>query len=138
MFQHETYIRVRYSETDQMGFVYYGHYATYFEVARVEALRSIDCPYKALEEAGIFMTVTEYSIRYLKPGKYDDLLKIITTIEEFPMSRIRFHYKTFNEAGEQLNHATTELGFLSSHQMRPGRVPEFIRTALQPYFQTGI
>ena len=70
-----------------MGFVYYGHYATYFEVARVEALRSIGCPYKSLEDAGILMPVTEYSIRYLKPGKYDDLLKIITTIEEFPMSR---------------------------------------------------
>jgi acyl-CoA thioester hydrolase len=138
MFQHETYIRVRYSETDQMGFVYYGHYATYFEVARVEALRSIGCPYKSLEDVGILMPVTEYSIRYLKPGKYDDLLKIITTIEEFPMSRIRFNYKTFNEAGEQLNHAFTELVFLSAEQMRPGRVPEFIRSALQPYFQTGI
>ena len=121
-----------------MGFVYYGHYATYFEVARVEALRSIGCPYKSLEDAGVLMPVTEYSIRYLKPGKYDDLLKIITTIEEFPMSRIRFHYKTFNEAGEQLNHAFTELVFLSAEQMRPGRVPEFIRNALQPYFQTGI
>jgi acyl-CoA thioester hydrolase len=100
----------------------------------LEALRSIGCPYKALEEAGILMPVTEFSIQYLKPGKYDDLLKIVTTIEEFPMSRIRFHYKTFNEANEQINKATTELVFLSALNMRPGRVPEFIRSALQPYF----
>lgn len=138
MFQHETYVRVRYSETDQMGFVYYGHYATYFEVARVEALRSIGCPYKSLEEAGILMPVTAFSIQYLKPARYDDLLKIVTTIEDFPMSRIQFNYKTFNESGDQLNTASTELVFLSASQMRPGRVPEFIRSALQPYFKTGI
>ena len=76
MFKAKTQIRVRYAETDQMGYVYYGNYAMYFEVARVEALRSVGFSYREMEDSGILMPVLESHITYLKPGKYDDLLTI--------------------------------------------------------------
>ena len=76
MFKAKTQIRVRYAETDQMGFVYYGNYAMYFEVARVEALRAVGFSYREMEDSGILMPVLESHITYLKPGKYDDLLTV--------------------------------------------------------------
>ena len=84
MFTCNTKIRVRYAETDKMGFVYYGNYAQYFEVGRVELLRSIGLSYKSLEEMNIFLPVTKFKIKYLKPSFYDDLLSIETTINEIP------------------------------------------------------
>ena len=74
MISNEIQVRVRYAETDQMGYVYYGNYATYFEVARVELLRSIGFSYKKLEEEGVMLPVFEFSIKYFKPAFYDDLL----------------------------------------------------------------
>ena len=94
IFQHEHQIRVRYGETDQMGYVYYGNYASYFEVARVEALRSLGISYRSLEEQGVMMPVKLYSIDFKLPCKYDELLTIRTEIREMPEARIRFYYFT--------------------------------------------
>ncbi len=80
MFVHETKLRVRYGETDQMGVVYYGNYALYYEVGRVEALRSIGMTYKGLEESGVMMPVAEVTSKYIRPAKYDDELTIRTII----------------------------------------------------------
>ena len=77
-FIHETKVRVRYGETDQMGYCYYGNYAQYFEVGRVEALRSLGCSYKALEDQGIMLPVSEYNVKYKRPAYYDDELTIQT------------------------------------------------------------
>jgi acyl-CoA thioester hydrolase len=79
-FINTTEIRVRYGETDQMGYCYYGNYAQYFEVGRVETLRSLGMSYKSLEENGIMLPVLDFSINYNKPALYDDLLTIETTI----------------------------------------------------------
>ena len=88
MYTFETKLRVRYSETDQMGYVYYGNYASYFEVARVDMLRSIGLSYKAMEDSGIMMPVLELKSKYIKPAYYDDLLTIKVIIKEIPQTRI--------------------------------------------------
>ena len=93
MLEHEIKLRVRYSETDQMGYVYYGNYAQYFEVARVEALRSLGITYKELEEEGILLPVLEFTIRYIKPAYYDDQLTIKVRIPVLPKARIFFEYE---------------------------------------------
>jgi len=128
--QHHTFLRVRYSETDQMGFVYYGNYAAYFEVARVEALRSLGISYKSLEENGILMPVKHYEISYLRPARYDEQLQIKTTIKEIPKSEILFEYETLNEKKEIINKAKTSLVFLNASKMRPIRAPQLIIDAL--------
>ena len=105
MYITETRIRTRYSETDQMGYVYYGNYALYFEVARVEAMRDLGMSYRELEQRGIMLPVVSFNIEYLKPALYDENLNIITKIIELPSVRIKFDYETYNESGELLNNA---------------------------------
>ena len=134
MFTHQTTIRVRYAETDQMGFVYYGQYASYLEVGRVEALRSLGIRYSSLEESGILMPVTDLHIQYKKPARYDELLLIETRIQTMPQSRIVFHYSMYNEAMEHLNTAETELVFIRSSDNKPMRVPSVIIEALSKFF----
>ena len=121
-----TKIRVRYAETDQMGFCYYGNYASFFEVARVEALREKGISYRALEESGILLPVTHFEIRYFQPARYDDLLEIQTKITLLKGVRITFAYQTFNEAGELLNEATTQLVFVNAETQKPMAIPENI------------
>lgn len=132
MMTSKTSLRVRYAETDQMGFVYYGNYAQYFEVARVEMLRELGFSYKHLERSGILLPVQEYSIRYMKPATYDDVLTVKTRIERMPTAKIRFDYKTYNQAGELLNEAFTTLVFVDSQTYRPRRAPD----KMQQYFES--
>jgi acyl-CoA thioester hydrolase len=133
MYSSQIEIRVRYAETDRMGYVYYGNYATYFEVARVEALRQLGVSYKSLEDRGILLPVADYSIKYLSPAHYDDLLIIQTHIVALPTARILFEYQTYR--GEQLlNTATTTLVFVDEKSSRPVRCPEEISQQLAPYF----
>lgn len=126
-----TKIRVRYSETDQMGYCYYGNYAAFFEVARVEALREKGISYKALEESGILLPVTHFEIRYFQAAKYDELLEIKTQITLLKGVRIAFAYQTYNEQGTLLNEATTELVFVQASSQKPIAIPTFISEQLQ-------
>jgi acyl-CoA thioester hydrolase len=126
-----TKLRVRYSETDKMGFCYYGNYAQYFEVARVEALRELGIVYKLLEENGILLPVTEFHIRYLQPAKYDDLLEIKTIITNFQGTRMYFQYEVWNEDGVLLNDAETTLVFVDANSMKPIPIPTFVLNILQ-------
>lgn len=107
-----------------MSYVYYGNYAAYFEVARVESMRNLGISYKALEDSGIFMPVSKYSIEFIKPCIYDEEITIQTEIHEIPAARIRFQYSTFKEDGEIANRAETELYFFNKHSSRPVRAPE--------------
>ncbi len=134
MFQAETQIRVRYAETDQMGYVYYGNYAMYFEVARVEAMRSAGFSYRDMEESGVMMPVLESHFRYLKPGKYDELLTIITTIPQLPGVRIRFEYQVLNERRELITEGWTTLTFLKKESHTPTRPPKNLLDLLKPFF----
>jgi acyl-CoA thioester hydrolase len=134
MFDSETTIRVRYGETDKMSYVYYGNYASYFEVARVEALRTLGMSYRSMEEDGILLPVLEYKVKYFKPALYDDLLKVRTIIPCMPSVRIVFEYEIFNEAGIKLTEAETTLVFIDQESGRPRKAPELLLDKLNPYF----
>ena len=119
-----TSVRVRYGETDQMGFCYYGNYAQFLEVARVEALRTCGFSYKELESQGVLLPVRSFSIKYISPAKYDDILKIQTTITKLEGTRIEFAYVIHTIDGVLIANAETELVFVSADSLRPIPMPE--------------
>jgi acyl-CoA thioester hydrolase len=133
MFRSEIQLRVRYSETDRMSYVYYGNYAQYFEVARVEALRSLGITYKTMEDEGIMLPVLEYHIKYLRPAFYDDQLVIKTTIPSLPGARILFEYETYRN-DELLNKASTTLVFVNSSTGKPCPAPDDILERMKKYY----
>ena len=128
-------LRVRYGETDPMKYVYYGNYAEYLEVARVELFRSIGISYDEIEKKGIWLPVSEYHIKYIKPAKYDDLLQIHTKIIKKPTVKIEFEYTIFNEQNEKLTEASTTLFFLNSETQKMSRCPEFLLKLIDKYWQ---
>lgn len=135
MYVAETTLRVRYAETDQMGYVYYGNYATYYEIGRVEALRSLGFSYRQLEEeVGVMMPVLELQVQYKAPAFYDEELRLETSIPEMPQSRMRFAYKLYNAAGKLLNEGHTTLAFVNKSSGRPCRIPDSLKAVLDPYF----
>lgn len=136
MLKNETKIRVRYSETDRMGYVYYGNYAAYFEVARVETLRNIGISYKVLEDDGLMLPVLSYSIKYFKPAYYDDELLIKTYINELPKMRIHFAYETYGPNGDLLNKAETTLVFVDIKSKKPCMAPEKVLKTMRSYFSS--
>ncbi|WP_415669096.1 acyl-CoA thioesterase, partial [Zobellia roscoffensis] len=111
--------RVRYSETDQMGVVYYGNYAQYLEMGRVEWLRSAGISYKELEENGIMLPVVSLSLNYKKSAFYDDLISVETTLKKTPSVKIEFDYVIYNEKREILVEANTVLVFINMKNKRP-------------------
>ncbi len=124
MITNETKIRVRYGETDQMGYVYYGIYAQYFEVGRVEWLRNLGVSYKSLEESGIMLPVLNLNVNYLKPAKYDDLLTIVTSLNNKPLIKIEFKFKIFSAQKELLTTGETSLVFIDMKKNKPTKAPE--------------
>jgi acyl-CoA thioester hydrolase len=134
MFTHESRVRVRYAETDQMGVVYYGNYATYYEVARVEALRALGISYKEIEASGVMLPVLEYKIKYIRPAKYDELLSIKVSLAKMPDTRITFTYEMFNEAGLLLNVGETTLVFVDMAKNKPCQVPPAIEEVFAKWF----
>lgn len=135
MYISETTVRVRYGETDQMGYVYYGNYASYFEVARVESLRQLGMTYKELEEMDVIMPVLENKSKYLSPALYDDKLRIVTTIREKPGVRIRFEYEIFNGVDKLIHQGETLLVFVNKTSGRPCRPPVAFDKVLEPFFK---
>ena len=121
---------VRYSETDRMGYLYYGHYAAYFEVARVEALRELGVVYKDLEDEGILLPVRTFNIHYKAPAHYDDLVEIQTRITQLSSTRILFHFESFR-SDTLLNTAEVELVFVDKNSGRPCKAPEHIIRLLE-------
>lgn len=134
MYTAETQLRVRYAETDQMGYAYYGNYATYYEVARVEALRQIGFQYKKMEDEGIMMPVTELKSKFLKPAKYDELITVRVSITALPSVRMFFSYEVIGEAGDKLNEGETTLVFINMLNNRPCKAPDYLLKILEPYF----
>ncbi|GHM99684.1 thioesterase [Cytophagales bacterium WSM2-2] len=134
MYRSETHVRVRYGETDQMGYVYYGNYAMYYEVARVESLRQLGLTYKELEDGGVMMPVLENKSRFLSPALYDDLLRIVTIIREKPTVRITFEYEIYNGTNQLIHQGETLLVFVNKNTGKPCRPPEHFQNVLKPYF----
>ena len=135
MYSASTQIRVRYAETDQMSYVYYGNYAMYYEVGRVEALRQLGFEYKRLEAHGVMMPVHDLECKYLSPAKYDQLLTVKVIIRELPKARMIFEYEVTNEEGILVNTGKTTLVFIHMETSRPCRAPKELTEVLSPYFQ---
>ncbi len=135
MYISETKVRVRYAETDRMGYVYYGNYATYYEVGRVEALRQLGLSYKEMEDSGIMLPVLEFSIKYFKPAFYDEELTIKTIIPEIPQARIKFLYECYNSNNILLNKGETTLVFVNTSSGRPCSAPVSFLEKIKPFFE---
>ncbi|ATL42779.1 thioesterase family protein [Elizabethkingia sp. HX WHF] len=127
-------LRVRYAETDPMKYVYYGNYATYFEVARVELFRGIGMSYDEIEKRGIWLPVSEYNIKYLKPALYDQELRIEVKVKERPGVRIIFDYEIYNEEGEKLTEASTTLFFLDAEKNKVVKCPDWLMELMNKHF----
>tara|TARA_B110000014_G_scaffold200181_1_gene149631 strand:- start:433 stop:846 length:414 start_codon:yes stop_codon:yes gene_type:complete len=117
-------VRIRYSDTDQMGYVYYGKYANFYEIARVELFRKLGFSYSQLEKKGIGMPVIEMKSKYLMPAKYDEIIKINIQIKEKPSAKILFHYKLYNEKNNLINTASTLLTFINLQSKKAIRTPK--------------
>ncbi|MNK59643.1 Acyl-CoA thioester hydrolase YbgC [compost metagenome] len=131
MINTNTSIRVRYGETDPMKYVYYGNYAEYFEVARVELFRSLGMSYDEIEKRGIFLPVSEYKIKYLKPALYDQLLEIRTYVKKIPGIRIEFDYEIYNEENVKITEASTTLFFLDSETNKIIKCPDYLMELIE-------
>ena len=134
MYISETTVRVRYAETDRMGYVYYGNYTQYFEIGRVEALRQLGMNYKEMEDSGILLPVYKCNLKYIKPALYDDLLIIKTVIKELPAVKIIFDYEIYNQKNELLNTGSTTLVFLDGPTGKPRLAPASLIEKLRKYF----
>ncbi len=135
MYESITQIRVRYGETDQMGFLYYGNYALYYEVGRAEAIRQLGFTYRELEEMGIMMPVVELNSQYFRPAMYDNLITVKTILKELPEgSKIKFHSELYNEKQELLNRGVTTLVFYDPQQKQKVNMPQQLMDCLAPFF----
>lgn len=134
MYNYETKIRVRYGETDQMGYMYYGNYAQFYEVARVEMLRSLGLTYRGFEEDGIMMPVLELRCKYIKPAFYDDEITIKVILKELPATRIIFFYELYNSSNELINLGETTLVFVNIQTKRPCLAPQVLIERINMYF----
>lgn len=136
MYAHDTQLRVRYGETDQMGYLYYGNYAQYYEVGRVETIRSLGLSYKELEEVhGIWLPVVNMDMRFVRPAFYDDLLTVHTEIRELPDEYITFHTEIFNERRKLLNAGRVKLCFFDAATKKVVSAPELLLSQLRAYFE---
>lgn len=126
MKEHEIKIRVRYSETDQMGVVYHGNYAQYFEMGRVEWLRNMGISYRWMEDNGIMLPVVSLTMNYKKPARYDDLLTIKTKMLKLSSVKIEFDYEITNENNELLTTGYSVLVFVDMKTGRPTAPPKYI------------
>lgn len=136
MYTFETKVRVRYGETDQMGYLYYGNYALYYEIGRVETMRSLGLRYKDLEEKiGVMMPVVSMQTRYVRPAYYDELLIIRTTIRQLPDAFITFYVEIFNEKNKLVNGGSVRLCFVDMKTNKTQTAPSFLIEPLLPYFE---
>jgi acyl-CoA thioester hydrolase len=130
MKEHEFSVRVRYSETDQMGVVYHGNYAQYFEMGRVEWLRNLGVSYKWMEDNGIMLPVVSLQINYKKPAYYDDRITVKTVFKRQTSVKIEFDYEIYNEKQELLTTASTMLVFVDMKTKRPTIPPAYVSDKL--------
>ncbi|MEX0995098.1 MAG: thioesterase family protein [Balneolaceae bacterium] len=118
-------MRSRYSETDRMGYVYYGRYLEFFEVARTEMVRSLGLPYKKMEEEGILLPVVYTEISYKSPIHYDELMQVKVKIYEAPAVRLKTWYEIFTDTSDRPHVlGRVVLAFMDADTRRPCRAPE--------------
>ncbi|NPA67738.1 MAG: acyl-CoA thioesterase [Chlorobi bacterium] len=135
MLTSETKIRVRYGETDQMGYVYYGNYPLYYEVARTDMIKKIGWSYKTMEENGIMMPVLSLNVKYIRPAYYDDELTVKVFVKKMPSTRMEFEYEVFNEKKELINKGSTVLVFVDMKTVKPTVAPKELTDKIKAYFE---
>lgn len=133
MFKSISKVLVRFAETDLMGVVHHGNYATYLELARIEWLANIGISYKEVEDQGISLFVYNMETTFLKSAYFGDTLKIESFIKERPRSRMVFYYNIYNQDGELLTKASTTLVFFNNLLKRPIRCPGYIMDKIEEY-----
>lgn len=126
--------RVRYADTDQMGYMYHGNYAQYLEMGRMEWLRELGFSYKKMEESGVMLPVRDLKIKYLKPFKYDDEVTVVTSVKSEPMVKIEFFYELYNEQKELCTQASTILVFVDEATRKPIKIPSDLSKILKEKF----
>lgn len=136
MFVHEVKVRVRYAETDKMGYLYYGHYPKYYEIGRVEAMRDLGVRYLDLEEQEkIMMPVMSLNMRYVRPAFYDELLTVKTIIRRLPTQTITFNHEVYKENGELVNGGSVKLCFVDMKTNETVGVPSSLLDKLKLYYK---
>ena len=128
-FEHK--LRVEYHHTDQMGIVHHSNYIKFFEAARTEWLRAAGLTYAEMERRGVMMPIVDVQIRYRQPSYYDEMLSIMTYVDELPLARMTFRYEIRGEDGRDVASGTTTLGFIDSVTRRPQRAPEWLMEVLR-------
>ena len=127
--------RVRYAETDKMGYLYYGHYAKFYEIGRVECLRSLGLSYKRMEdEHNVMLPVVSLEVRYLAPAYYDETIKIRSILREIPSKMITFEHELFNSEDKLINKAIVKLFFIDMTSGDRVSAPDYLIEALSKYF----
>jgi len=135
VYTHEYKKRIRYGETDQMGYLYYGNYAMLFEIGRVEALRSIGVSYKELEEKHrVMMPVLSLESRYLGPAKYDEEIIIRTILKQLPSKMIHFYHEIVGEQGKVIHKGEVKLFFVDMETNKRVSTPKHLIDKLKPLF----
>jgi acyl-CoA thioester hydrolase len=135
-FIYESEVRVRYADTDRMDYVYYGKYAEYFEIGRTELIRALGISYKEIEARGILLPVSEYTVRYMKPARYDEVLKIRSVLPQKPQARFVVESEIYNPAGELVATGKVVLAFIDIATNRPTRCPKYILEAVDAAWET--
>ena|SRR5690554_3884961 len=131
MREHLIQTRIRYAETDQMGVVYHGNYAVFFEMGRVEWLRNTGISYRWMEENGIMLPVVTLTMNYKKPARYDELLTIKTIFKSQTSVKIEFDYEIYNENQELLTTGYSMLVFVNKATGRPTLPPQYLTEKLK-------
>ena len=131
----DTQIRIRYGETDRMGYAYYGYYPFYYEQGRTELLRQFGLSYRDMEDSGIMLPVADLHVDYYAPTYYDELITVRTSVVEKPAAKIVFIYEIFNSKNELINRATTTLVFVKAENRKPCRPPKQFMERISPYFK---
>jgi len=129
--------RVRYGETDQMGYLYYGNYAQYYEIGRTEMIRELGLTYADMEAVhGVLMPVMSLNQRFVRPARYDELMTIKTTLRHCPNNFITFHHEIFNEKNKLVNGGSVKLCFVDAKTNKSIQAPEYLLEKLRPFFPT--
>jgi len=136
MLIHKTNLRVRYSETDQMQYAYYGKYLECFEVGRAEMMREHGLTYKQIEENGYHMPVSEAFVKYKNPAFYDELLEIETRVEKLPQLKVHINHQIKSVEGNVLvAEGYVELVFIKKEIKKITRPPKFFFDAIKIHFK---
>jgi len=136
MFVHETKVRVRYAETDQMGIVHHANYALYYEIARTECFEACSgITYESMETDGVMLPLLELQSKFLKPALYNQVLTVKSIVKELPTVRLHVEYEIYNEKEELINIGKTTLVFVDKNNMRPCHPPKKFMDGVKQYFQ---